>query len=57
MKHVDLEKPTTFLDQLYLGCNQLECKPNKKSRRRIQEHVRITDFRRVIEKAALVLEI
>ena len=28
MKHVDLEKPTTFLDQAYLGCTQRECKPN-----------------------------
>ena len=25
---VDLENPTTFLDQIYLGCTQRECKPN-----------------------------
>ena len=29
MKHVDLEKPTTILDQVYLRCTQRECKPNK----------------------------
>ena len=26
MKHVDLEKPTSFLDHVYLGCTQRECK-------------------------------
>ena len=29
MKHIDLEKPTTFLNQMYLGFTQRECKPNK----------------------------
>ena len=29
MKHADLEKPTTILDQVYLGCTQRERKPNK----------------------------
>ena len=28
MKHVDLEKPGTFLGEVYLGCTQRECKPN-----------------------------
>ena len=28
MEHVDLEKPTTFLDRVYLGFTQRECKPN-----------------------------
>ena len=28
MKHVDLEKPTTFLDQVYLGWIQRECGPD-----------------------------
>ena len=28
MKHVDLEKPATFLGEVYLGCTQRECKPN-----------------------------
>ena len=28
MKHVDLEKPTTFLDQVYLGFTQRECGPD-----------------------------
>ena len=31
MKQVDLEKRTQFLDQVYLGCTQRECKPNKSS--------------------------
>ena len=29
MKHVALEKPTSFLDQVYFGCTQRECKPNR----------------------------
>ena len=28
MNRVDLEKPTTFLDQVYLGCTQRQCKQN-----------------------------
>ena len=28
MKHVDLDEPTSFLDHVYLGCTQRECKPN-----------------------------
>ena len=30
MKHVDLEKPTLFLDQFCLGCTQREREPNEK---------------------------
>ena len=37
MKHVDLEKPTSFLDQVHLGCTQRECKTEHKSRRRVQK--------------------
>ena len=29
MNKVDLETPTPFLDQVYLGCTQRECKPNQ----------------------------
>ena len=29
MKHVDPDKPTSFLDRVYLGCTQRECKPNE----------------------------
>ena len=29
MKHVDLGEPTSFLDHVYLGCTQRECKSNK----------------------------
>ena len=30
MKDVDTEEPTSFLDHVYLGCTQRECKPNEK---------------------------
>ena len=30
MKNVDTEEPTSFLDHVYLGCTQRECKPNEK---------------------------
>ena len=29
MKFVDLGEPTSFLDHVYLGCIQRECKPNE----------------------------
>ena len=29
MKDVDLDEPTTFLEHVYLGCTQRECKPNE----------------------------
>ena len=29
MKDVDLEEPTSFLDHVFSGCTQRECKPNK----------------------------
>ena len=28
-KNVDLDEPTSFLDHVYLGCTQCECKPNE----------------------------
>ena len=30
MKDVGIEEPTSFLDHVYLGCTQRECKPNEK---------------------------
>ena len=30
MKDVDILEPTKFLDHVYLGCTQRECKPNEK---------------------------
>ena len=30
MKDVDIDEPTSFLDHVYLGCTQRECKPNEK---------------------------
>ena len=29
MKHVDIDKPASFLDHLYLECSQRECKPDE----------------------------
>ena len=29
MEHVDLEEPTSFLDHVFLGCTQRECKSNE----------------------------
>ena len=29
MKNVDLDETTSFLDHVYLGCTQRECKPNE----------------------------
>ena len=29
MKNVDLDEHTSFLDHVYLGCTQRECKPNE----------------------------
>ena len=29
MKNVDIDEPTSFLDHVYLGCIQRECKPNE----------------------------
>ena len=29
VKNVDLDEPTSFLDHVYLGCTQRECKPNE----------------------------
>ena len=30
MKNVDLDEPTSFLDHVYLGCTERECKVNEK---------------------------
>ena len=29
MNNVDLDEPTSFLDHVFLGCTQRECKPNE----------------------------
>ena len=29
MKNVDIDEPTYFLDHVYLGCSQRECKPSE----------------------------
>ena len=42
MKHVDIDEPTTFLDHLYLGCTQRECKPSESiNHRTMLQDVRI----------------
>ena len=43
MKNVDLDEPTLFLDHMYWGCSQRECKPNEMLLR-YTENVRITNF-------------
>ena len=43
MKNIDIEEPTTFLDHVYLGCTQRECKPNEKIIGR-QQDVRVPYF-------------
>ena len=30
MNYVDMEEPTSFLDHIFIGCTQRECKPNEK---------------------------
>ena len=32
LKNVDLDEPTSLLDNVNLGCTQRECKPNEKRR-------------------------
>ena len=44
MKTVDLDEPTSFLDHVYLGCTQRECKPNENHHWGIQKNARITNF-------------
>ena len=55
MKHVDLEKPTSFHDHVYLGCTQRECKLNdgmvdeyrkKSNRESLQEQLKSYQNRR-----------
>ena len=29
MKNAGIDEPTSFLDHVYLGCTQRECKPNE----------------------------
>ena len=29
MKNVDIDEPTSFLDHVYVGCTQRQCKPNE----------------------------
>ena len=29
MKRADLDEPTSFLDHVFLGCTQRDCKPNE----------------------------
>ena len=44
MKNVDPDEPTSFLDNVDLGCTQRECKPNEICYRAIQRNVWITHF-------------
>ena len=42
MKHVDLDEPTSFLDRVYLGRAQRECKPNEVI---IEEYTKVLESR------------
>ena len=42
MKNVDTGEPTSFLDHVYLGCTQRECKPNEKI---IQQYTKMFESR------------
>ena len=44
MKMVDLEEPTSFLDHVYLGCTQRECKSNESIIEENKKDVRITNL-------------
>ena len=45
MKDVDLDEPTSFLDRVFLGCTQRECKSNEHIVKKIERDVSITYFR------------
>ena len=32
MKNEDIDEPTSFLNHVYLGCSQRDCKPNEKKK-------------------------
>ena len=42
MKNVDLDEPTSFLDHVYLGCTQGECKPKETI---IEQHTKMFESR------------
>ena len=43
MKLVDLDEPTSFLDQENVGCTQRECKPNEIVIKEYRKNLRITN--------------
>ena len=42
MKNVDIDESTSFLDRVYLGCTQRECKPNETV---IEQHTKMFESR------------
>ena len=44
LKLVDLGEPTSFLDHVFLGCTQRECKPNEINIDDYRKNVRITNL-------------
>ena len=42
LKNVDIDEPTSFLDHVYLGCTQRECKPNAAI---IEQHTKMCQLR------------
>ena len=47
MKLVDLGEPTSFLDHVYLGCTQRECKPNETV---LEEHRKCSNHKFLLEQ-------
>ena len=45
MKQVDFGEPTSFLDHVYLGCTQRQCKIRNEKFGKLQRHVWIANFR------------
>ena len=56
LKHIDLEKPTEFRDQVYLGCTQRESKPNNNLVDDCSKTTRSIDFRRCFWQVACLWE-
>ena len=45
MKLVDLGERTSFLDRVYMGCTQRECKSNERIIDEYRKNVRLTNLR------------
>ena len=55
MKNVDIDEPTSFLDRVYFGCTQRECKPHKSLNniRRCLSHVFLLEQQKITGEAEI----